>query len=229
MADSGVGVTNAAPGAGIATMHTRQRTISATVYDEQYVIPINDRVISGSFISSSLRIPARAATSQTLAAIWNGSASTIVGIKAVLLDQETIVAKTVINPGVKMQRTSATHTNGTAGVKNFTDSAIDTSNASITVAFDAQADGTNSTSALVNGTLINSAFQPRFATRMHTLVGVSVSGADPLQLTRDLTETKPLALRPSQGLVVQWSAAAALTAGDWHWFVTFIVEEYTLP
>lgn len=229
MAEDAVGVVDNAAGAGIGEVRTRSRTIGGGTKHEQYVIPVSDRVIAGEWVSSSFRIPARALAAQTLAAVFVGASSAqFLVIRDILVDQETIAIKTVINPLLKVQKTSVVHTNGTAGTKNLTDS-NDATDANITVAFDASADGTNSASALTNGTLTGAAFQPRYATRMHTAVGISISGSDPLQHMRGLPENKPMVLRPSQGLVLQMSAAAALVAGDWHWAVTIIGEEFTLP
>jgi hypothetical protein len=47
MGDDAVGVADAAsPAAGVAAIRCRQRTISSVVYDEQYVIPISQRVFA---------------------------------------------------------------------------------------------------------------------------------------------------------------------------------------
>lgn len=219
----------AVPSSGTENIRTRQRTISAVSYDEQYVIPTSERVVAGEWISSSFRIPARAATSQVLAALWVGASSAqLLAIRDILIDQETIAAKTVINPLIKLQKMSTTFASGTAGTKNLTDSS-DATDTNITCAFDASADGTNSATALAAGTLTGAAYSPRFTTRMHTSVGVSISGGGPIQLARGLTDNKPIILRPSQGIAVSMSAAAALVAADFHWAITIIAEEFTLP
>src|ERR1700753_419349 len=98
---------------GTENIRTRQRTISAVSYDEQYVIPIEERVVSFSGFANSFRIPARAATTEPLVTIWNASSTTLVVVQAMMIDVETIVAKTAINPIVHAYRMTTAPSNGT--------------------------------------------------------------------------------------------------------------------
>src|SRR3954453_23216708 len=52
MPDRGVGVTDTAAGTGVAEVRTRERTIGASTYAEQFVVPIRERVTTAILLYS---------------------------------------------------------------------------------------------------------------------------------------------------------------------------------
>ncbi len=121
--------------------------------------------------ASSFRTLGRAGTTgQKILSIHNatGSAVTVTVTKIFVdLAMQTLRAATVLPPIIRAWKVTVLPTNGTAVTKNKI-GGTSTSNASVTVLQDAQADGSGSpttlTATLPAGTIISQEFAPRFIT-----------------------------------------------------------------
>ncbi len=149
--------------------------------------------------ASTFRSIGRAGTTaRRLLTIFNAAASgKVVRISQVAVDfaQTAAMAVTVIPPAIRVYRITALPTGGTALTKVAKDTALTTS-ASITLAGDASADGTNSASALTATTTAGTALTQEFFPRLITAAGYEV--ADRIELL----EGKDIVLRPGEGLVL---------------------------
>ncbi len=149
--------------------------------------------------ASTLRSIGRAGTTaRRLLTIFNAAGSgKVVHVNQVAVDfaQTVAMAVTVIPPPVRVYRISALPTGGTALTKVAKDTLL-TSSASVTLAGDASADGTNSASALAAATTAGAALSHEFFPRLITAAGYEV--ADRIELLSD----KDIVLRPGEGLVL---------------------------
>lgn len=227
MADRGVGVTDTAPGAGVAEVRTRERTINAATYAEQYVIPISERVPSYKGMVSTFRTIGRIATAQNLFSIFNTAGSTVlVAVRRVSIQMDTTTALTVVSPVMRTARMTADATNGTALTKVPVDTLL-TSNASVTVKGDASADGTNSGTTLTSTPAAAKGWG-QFVMRLHTAAGQVIM--DDEAMIPQLSDDDPVILRAGEGLLVHVVAAATTSnPASNHYIVNCMWEEFTLP
>jgi hypothetical protein len=154
--------------------------------------------------ASTLRTPGRAGTTgQNLSAIWNGSATRVVRVKACAVDlsQSVVKAVTVLPPLVRFFRIGAAPTGGASATKNAEDTAL-TSDAGVAVTMDASADGTSAATAIAattSGGALTQTFAPR-------LLAIGTTPATNLYEPFDreiFFDSSAVVLRPSQGLLLR--------------------------
>lgn len=149
--------------------------------------------------ASTFRTVGRAGTvARRLLTIWNPAGSgKVVTVNQLAVDfaQLAAIAVTVIPPAIRVYRITAAPTGGTALTKNAKDTAL-TSAATIVLAGDASADGTNSASALAATTTAGAALTQEFFPRLITGAGYEV--ADRIELLAD----KRVIIRAGEGLVL---------------------------
>lgn len=213
-------------GSGGRTLRSRQRNISATNVEEQYIIPTTEEVVTYNGNVGTFRTPGRAGTSgQKLFAIHNATGSAVlVKVDSLNVSYFDTAAKLVAPPLVRAWRFTAIPTNGTVLSKRGPDTA-EASNASVTVWGDASADGTASGTALAV-TLPANQFISQFpAHRSLTLVGESTPKEVGL-----LKFTGTQTLRALQGIAVflDYTVATSNPITDM-WQVDCVWREYTLP
>lgn len=225
MTERPVGVTDLASGAGVADVRTRERSVGGNTVAEQYVIPISERVPSYKGFAASFRAPGRAAVAQNLFAIFNASASVLVGVRRLSVQMDATAALATVAKAIKSSRITTVPTNGTSIAKGVFDSAL-TSDAGVTLFGDASADGTSSATTLTStaGTFA----WAQLVMRLHTAVGQVLM--DDESLIPQLCEDDPVILRQNQGILVSIVAASTATnpATDFH-VVNCMWEEFTLP
>ncbi len=189
------------------------------------------RIVSFKGRANSLRIPARAATTQNLLSLHNATGSLVkVRVNRVWTDKISAaaagVAPTVIAPLLRLYKVTVLPSLGTAMTKVAQDSLL-ASNASVTVLNDASADGTSSASALTAtlpaGNIWSECFVPRTL-----VVGTSASTFTEL-FDREVfleSDSDFITLNALEGVVLQISAPAAMVVTD-HYVAGIEWEEYT--
>lgn len=225
MPDSSIRV---APDSTGKRIRTRQRTVGGNPVEEQYVLSGSERVVSAHAFVSTFRIPARAVTGQPLFTVWNGGTN-LIAVRRLSAEIDTIVAKAVLSPWLRLYRISAAPTTGTTVPLGQQDTA-ETMSASVVCRCDASADGTSSGTALAATANPAAHLWQQVAPRLHTAVGFVAPAV--LSMVPDdgnLSAEAPLILRPSQGLMVRADAPAAPTANDWHYSLKAVLDEFTLP
>ncbi len=193
---------------------------------DQYVVPVDPRIITFRGRGSTFRMPGRAGTAgQKIAAIHNATGSTVlVNVNRVMLDLAVTAAKavTVLPPIIRIHRFTALPTGGTALPKVPLDTA-DTSSASVTAWQDASADGTSGTALAVTIPASN-ILTEEFAPRLITAAGYEV--ADRLAFF----EGEPdIVLRALEGIVIElvYVLATQNPVTDM-WIVQIDWDEYTV-
>ncbi len=208
-------------------LRTRERVIGANTIQEQFVIPIEDKVVTYTGRVSTFRTPGRAGTTgQKIFALHNATGSTVlVEVRKVAIDLAMTVVKalTVLPPIIRVHRVTVLPTNGTAGAKAPLDT-TQTSSASVTVFGDASADGTSSAAALAAtipaGSILSQEYAPRF---------ITAAGYEMFDRA-ELLEDRGIILRALEGIVVNldYTAAGQNPTTDM-WTVSCEWAEYTLP
>ncbi len=149
--------------------------------------------------ASTFRSIGRAGTTaRRLLTIFNAAGSgKVVYVNQLAVDfaQIAAIAVTVIPPPIRVYRITALPTGGTALTKVAKDTLL-TSSASITLAGDASADGTNSASALAAVTTAGAALTQEFFPRLITGAGYEV--ADRIELLSG----RNVVVRAGEGLVL---------------------------
>lgn len=221
MPDSSIGLP--ADGAGKA-LRTFNR---GTNLHDQYVIPVNPRVITYEGRGATFRTPGRAGTvGQKIVALHNATGSpVIVNVNRIMVDlvQTVVKAVTVLPPIVRVHRFTAAPTGGTALPQVPLDTAL-TSSASVTTWQDASADGTSSATALAVTIPANQILTEEFAPRLITAAGYEIS--DRIAFF----EGEPdIILRALQGVVVElaYTLATQNPITDM-WTVQIDWDEYTI-
>lgn len=127
---------------GIEARGYRRGALAADGWD-QYVIPVQDRIVSYRGRAGTFRIPGLAGTTgQKLLSIHNAVASTVlVDVEQITLDVYQTAAKLVAPPILRAHRVTVLPTGGAALGKVAEDTAL-TSSASVTLLQGASADGT---------------------------------------------------------------------------------------
>lgn len=205
-----------------------QRGALATDGWDQYVVPVEDKVVSFAGRHATFRTPGRGGTvGAPISAIFNAVGSTVlVEVTSVSVDMAVTAVKavTVLPPIIRIQRLTAVPTGGTAGAKVPEDTA-GVSNASVTTFMDASADGTASTTALAAtpaaGTILTQENAPRL---------ITAAGYEPADRV-DLLTSGGVTLAAGQGLVVflAYTLATQNVAANDFWTSTIRFKEYTRP
>lgn len=204
-----------------------RRGAAATDGWDQYVIPVEDRIVSFAGRTAAFRTPGRAGTAgQAVAAIFNAAdSSVLVDVTGIAIDLAVTVAKavTVLPPIIRIARITALPTGGTAGPK-VAESTAALSNASVTTHMNASADGTSSATPLAATPAANTTLTQEYAPRMITGAGYEM--ADRIELLAFGAPT----LAAGQGLVV-WLAYSLATQNPVTdmWLPTIRWQEYTRP
>jgi len=214
---------------GVEARGYRRGAASTDGWD-QYVIPVEDKIISYRGRVCTFVTPGRAAVSQKIFAIHNATGSTVlVDVNRIMVDLLSTVAKavTVLQPIVRLHRFTVVPTNGTAQTKGTLDTAF-TSSASVTVWGDSSADnagaGTSSATTLTvtTGTAIDQVYAPRV---------ISAAGYEMVDTVSFMLGDPDIVLRALEGVVVFLDMAVVTTgnpATD-RWLVTCDWTEYTRP
>jgi len=215
---------------GVEARGYRRGTLSTDSWD-QYVIPVEDKIVSYRGRTSTFVTPGRAAVAQKVFAIHNATASTIlVAVNRLRVDllSTALKAATVLPPLIRIHRFTALPTNGTALSKIGIDTAL-TSNAAATVWGDSSADnaGAGTVSAItLTVTTLAPPLAQRYAPRFITLAGY-----EPMDSVNFFEGEPDVTLRALEGLCV-FLDMATLTTGNPatdKWVVSADWTEYTRP
>lgn len=225
MAERPVGITDQASGAGIAQVRTRERTVSAEVVSEQYVIPISERVASFKGFTSTFRTLGNAAATQNLFSIENAAGSSVlVAVRRISVQMDATAVLAAITSQIKTSRPTALPTGGTTLTKVGFDTA-QSSSASV-VCRGATASDAGAATA-ITATAGSTGWQ-QYVMRMHTLVGQVLLPDE--SLIPGLSADDPVILRAGEALLVQIvQATAANNAATNHHIVNCMFEEFALP
>lgn len=194
---------------------------------DQYVIPVDPRIVTFRGRGSTFRTPGRAGTTgQKIAALHNATGSTVlVNVNRVSVDLAMTAAKavTVLPPIIRIHRFTAVPTGGTALPKVGLDTAL-TSNVSVTAWQDASADGTSSATALTVTIPASNIMTEEFAPRL-----ITAAGYEPADRLTFFEGSPDLLLRPLEGIVVElvYSLATMNPITDM-WIVQFDFDEHTI-
>ena len=194
---------------------------------DQYVIPVDPRVVTFMGRSATFRIPGRAGTTgQKIAALHNATGSTvIVNLNRIMVDTVATVVKavTVLPPIIRVHRFSAVPTGGTALPKVPLDTAL-TSNASVTAWQDASADGTSSATALAVTIPASQMLTEEYAPRLITAAGYEM--ADHIVFFEGESD---VTLRALEGVVIELAyVLATQNPVTDMWTVRLDWEEYSV-
>lgn len=199
--------------------HTRQRTIGANVIEDSYVIPISERVNSGTYIGHpGAQLVQAAATNGTTTGFWwmyNTSATVFAAVRKVsFVSQHGSILVTATSPRIALARFTFTGTpSGTA----VTTAKVDSAHAASTVSVRT----TQAGSTVTLGALFH-AFLPVVAL---TAVGVTNPAEDDFGPEEESGE---IVLRQNEGIVCYQPDAG--TASDTRRFVTAVTwDEWTVP
>ena len=193
---------------------------------DQYVVPVDPRVITFLGRGATFRIPGRAGTTgQKIAALHNATGSTVlVNVNRVSVDLAMTAAKavTVLPPIIRIHRFTAVPTGGTATPKVPMDTAL-TSNASVTAWQDASADGTSSATALTVTIPASQILTEEFSPRL-----ITAAGYEPADRLTFFEGSPDLVLRALEGVVVElvYNLATMNPITDM-WIVQIDWDEYT--
>lgn len=215
---------------GVEVRGYRRGTLSTDSWD-QYVIPVEDKIISFQGRCTTPYIPGRGLTQQKIFALHNATGSSVlVSIDRIRLDLLNLGVKAIgiVPPMIRIHRFTALPTNGTnlsSTHKAPLDSTL-SSNASVTVWADASADNTSSGTTLTVTIPTNSLLAQQWAGRVFTAVGYEEMdrpeffGGEP-----DVT------LRALEGICVFLDAAVVTTGNPStdKWAVSCDWTEYTRP
>lgn len=211
-----------------------RRGAAATDGWDQYVIPVEDRIVTFDGRSCSFVTLGRATTTdQVLHVITNATGSTVLcsvtRVRVDLLQGGAAKASGTIPPVIRVIRVTGLATGGTAIAKGSQDTNL-TSNASVVVTGDASADGTNSATALsvTQGVALAQVWAPRIVQTTATAANLPV--AEFIDTAEFLVGEPEVILRPGEGLAVilDVATAAGNPATD-RWISILDWIEYTRP
>lgn len=225
MGENRVGVTDQTAGAGVVEVRTRQRTVGGSAVEEQYVIPISERVASYKGTVSSWRTLGNAATPQNIFTLSNTTGSTVLlAVRRLTVQMDATAVLITVAPQFKLSRATGAPTGGTALSKVAFDSAL-SSSANVSALGATASDG--GAASAITATAGNTLWQ-QYNFRLHTAVGQVLTPDS--GLVPNLCENDPMILRANEHLLVQVVAsAAASNAATNHYIVQAMFEEYTLP
>jgi len=208
-----------------------RRAASGTGPWDQYVIVVEDKVVSYQGRTTSFVTPGRAAIAQKVFAIHNASASPVlVSVDRITVDvlSTALKAATVLPPLIRMHRFTALPTGGTALAKATLDTA-GASNAAVTLWGDSSADnngaGTASATTLTVTTLdppLSQKYAPRF---------ITLAGYEPIDTAPFFHGEPDVTLRALEGICVFLNMATVTTGNPTtdKWIVSCDWSEYTRP
>lgn len=201
-----------------------RRGASSTDPWHQYVVPVQDRIVSYAGRACSFRQLGIAGTAgQKLMTIFNAAGSSvIVEVDLIAIDVSQTAARVVEAPLIRAHKLTTVPTGGTAKTKIAEDSTM-TSSSSVTILQGTASDGgaaTAITATPAGNTMINQEVAPRAL----TLVGYEQF--DRIEWFND----KPWTLRAGEGVLVNldYSAATANPVTD-KWITMVHWTEYTRP
>ncbi len=173
-----------------------------TAGHDQYVVPVDPRVISFGGRGSTFRIPGRAGTAgQKISALHNATGSTVlVNVNRISVDLAMTVVKavTVLPPIIRIHRISSTApTGGSTLPKVALDTALAT-NTAVGIGQDASADGTSSGTALAHTITASNILTEEFAPRL-----ITAAGYEPADRITFFDGDPDVVLREGQGVVVE--------------------------
>lgn len=212
--------------AGLEVRGYRRGPLSTDGWD-QYVIPVQDRIVSFQGRANTFRTPGRAGTTgQKIATLMNaGGSPVIVALDQVRLDVYMTVVKavTVAPPIMRLHRITATPTGGAALPKVPMDSAL-SSSASVVLLQDASADGTVAGTVLAVAPAANSMLTQEIAPRLITAAGYEMMDRTEWFVDEEVT------LRAGEGVVIEvaYVLATQNPVTDM-WVAGFSWREYTRP
>ncbi len=212
---------------GGVEFRTYRRGASATDGADQYVVPVEDKIISATWRAAISRTPGRGiAGNSPLLVVWNGNAGgsgLFVDVTHLTADlnQTVIKAVTVIPCIVRACRIGAAPTGGTTLTKVLDDTSA-TSSGNVTVTGDASADGTLSATALAATS--TGILAQEYSSRLITAAGYE--SAD----QHKFLDAGPVVLAPQQGIMLLLAQATTTSnpATDM-WVGNVRVREWTRP
>lgn len=225
MGENRVGVTDQSAGAGVVEVRTRQRTVGGSSVEEQYVIPISERVPSYKGMVSSFRTLGAAATSQNVFTASNTTGSSVIlAIRRLTVQMDATAVLTAVTPQFKVSRASAAPSGGTALTKVPFDSSLSSSG---NVSFLGATASDGGAATAITATAGSTGWQ-QMAFRLHTAVGQVLINDEPLVPV--LCADDPVYLRANEHLLVQLIATATTSnPATNHYIVQCMFEEFTLP
>jgi hypothetical protein len=218
---------------GVEARGYRRGTLASDPWD-QYVIPVEDRIVSFNGRLTTYITPGRAGTNQKIAALHNATGSSVlVCVNRVTVDllSTAVKAVTIAPPVIRLQRFTAIPTNGTALTKVGLDTSL-TSDASVTAWGDATATETVTnagvgTSAATTLTITaGSTISQKYAPRVFTAVGY-----EPVDTAPFFHGEPDVILRPLEGLCVTLDQSVTSTGNPTtdKWLAEMDWDEFTRP
>lgn len=201
-----------------------QRGVLSTDGWDQYVVPVQDRIVSFRGRACSFRqLGVAGTTGQKLLSIFNAAGSgVLVDVELIAIDVVQTAARVVEPPLIRAHKITAAPTGGTAMTKIAEDSSM-SSSASVTL-LQGTASDNGAATAIVSTPAANTIVNQEVAPRALTLVGYE-------QFDRiEWFDQSPWTLRAGEGLLVNldYSAATANPVTD-KWIDVCRWSEYTRP
>lgn len=176
--------------------------------------------MAGYFSVGGFRTLGTAATPHNLMTIENIDATKLVYIRRIMVQLDATEVLVSVMPQVKLSRSTAVPTGGTALNKGQFDTA-NSSNANTIVRCATASDGGAATA--ITATAGTTLWQ-QYCMRMHTVVGQVLAPDN--NVAPLLVETQDLILRQNQALLIQIVASAgASNPATNHWFCNIVWEE----
>lgn len=210
---------------GVEVRGYRRGALSTDGWD-QYVIPVEDKIVSYRGRCTAFITPGRAAITQKIMAIHNATGSAVlVDVNQIRVDVlvTAVKAVTIKPPTIRIRRFTAIPTNGSTLTKVPIDTGL-SSSASVTLWGDASSDGTGSGTTLTITEL--AVLAQAMGPRVFTAVGYEV--IDTVEFFVGETD---IVLRALEGVVVFLEDATVTTgnpATD-RWIASIDWTEYTRP
>jgi len=218
MAERKIGVTDVAPGAGVAEFRTRERSLGC----EQYLIPTHERVPSFRGMASTYRTPGVAVANTPQLCIFNKATSgVLVAVHQLVFDHDR-TTNSANQRFYAASRITTAPTDGTLLTPVAMDTVL-THNTLVEIRANGSADGTSGTFTATPGTA-------GWKTQGTRIPATNPPGQfiypDNEILPNIVSERDPVVLTEGQGLLIV-EADAGSTSGHVMFGVAFV--EYTLP
>lgn len=230
MADVGTSQTG-----GVALRGYRRGALSTDSWD-QYVVPLDNRIVTFSGRASTFLTPGRGAASQKIMALHNATGSSVlVNVNRIRVDMlagnGSTKVLTTLPPIIRIHRFTALPTGGTGLTKSALDSS-GISNVAVTAWGDASANGTSSATTLTITIPSNSALAQVYGPRTlgASTANASASGYELLDTAVFFEDEDDIVLRALEGICVfldQSATAGNLTTDGWAAIIDW--QEYTQP
>jgi hypothetical protein len=220
---------------GIALRGYRRSALSTGSWD-QYVVPVDDRIVTYAGRASTFLTPGRGAAGQKILALHNATGSAVrINVNRIRVDLRsgTIGTKvlTTLPPIIRIHRFTAIPASGTVLAKTTLDSG-GSSNPAVQVWGDASANGTSSATTLAVTIPSNSALAQVYGPRIlgASTADASASGYEVLDSVTFFEDESDIVLRALEGICVfldQSDVAGNVTADQWAAVIDW--QEYTQP